>query len=303
MKNTFTFICIIICLITISYIDSYAEKATVIRDGSLLFELPDVNSSVVDILPKGKQVEKVAPSGEFTEVVLPENGTRGFLRNTALTGTNSSLEPPISETSMSAEENYNSMNRDLDNLEQSVTVLDKSLSQLEELKENKPEPVVVPEGEDKMFPPAPFSSKVSVGAFAGYLTEASEATGGVNLLWFPDKLGGFAVELEASYSSLDYNISAYGFNAGLMIPFPWKLMDKFVPYVAAAGGMELLSDGKAGNTSIESRTVTAFNVGGGIVARVSRTIMLRADFRTILKVDDNDERYEGRGYLSLMRDF
>ena len=112
------------------------------------------------------------------------------------------------------------MNRDLDNLEQSVTVLDKSLSQLEELKENKPEPVVVPEGEYKMFPPAPFSSKVSVGAFAGYLTGHRKPPEELTCSGSPTSWAGLQLNSRQSYSSLDYNISAYGFNAGLMIPFP-----------------------------------------------------------------------------------
>lgn len=303
MNNKIRIICVITCLLGLSYISSYAEQATVVRDGSLLFELPDVNSSVVDILPKGKIVETVARSGDFTEVVLSENGTRGFLRNTALTGTDVSLEPPKNISSMSAEESFNSMNRDLDNLEQNVMVLDKKLGQFENLKEKLPEPAAMPLEKEKKFPPAPFSSTMSVGVFGGYLTEVSGATGGISILWFSGKLSGVALELEATYSSLDYERESYGFNAGLLFPFPWKVIDRLTPYIVAGGGMDWAGDGIVNSTVIKSQSIAGFSAGGGIMAEINTKTRLRADFRTMLKIADSEDYYEGRGYLSLMRDF
>jgi len=284
-----------------------AEQAAVSRDGTLLFQEPSGGAAVLDILPRGTRLELVRRGEQWSEVLIVESDTRGFIRTTALISLAEATAPL--EAGFSLEEAsplYESLRRDLDESDSKIEKIERTLDQLEKMvriysrldsgmlgasrESGKPEA-----WSETLQAGCPLGYSLGFQLFSGAYLKEKDFTAGGAVSWFPKTTAGFGIELEGGYISLKAGEKGTSLNLSLLYPLPLK-SSRLLPFVLGGGGAVRMN--AAGSGSVYKTRATA-HLGLGALYRLSDGFSLRAELRGQRCRD----QYDGRGSLSLLRGF
>jgi hypothetical protein len=275
-----------------------AEQVVLGRDGTLAFQDPSGGSTVLDILPRGTRLELVNRGEQWSEVLLPESNTRGFIRTDAL--------QPFAETTVRTEAGiseqytsplFNTLQQELDKSDVKIRKIESTMDQLEKMIEMYAQSgsgmIGAPgesrrkgalrrgAGEDR-----PLAYSYGFHVFSGVYFEGKDFTAGGAVSWFPESLAGFGLELEGGYIAMEGDRSGASLNLSLLYPLPLKKAG-LLPFIAGGGGVVRLSDGDAG---VGSDNRLATHLGLGALYRLSDDFDLRGELRAQKCEDDFDGR-------------
>ena len=182
-----------------------ADQVVLGRDGTLVFQAPSSESTVLDILPRGTRLELVNRGEQWSEVLILESNTRGFIRTDAFqfsAETAGRAEAGISPQYTSPL--YNTLQQELDNSDAKILKIERTMDQLEKMigmyaqsgsgmigapAESRRKDVLreVP-GED-----SPLAYSYGFHVFSGVYFEGNDFTAGGAVSWFPEPLAGFSL--------------------------------------------------------------------------------------------------------------
>lgn len=303
-----------------------AQNVTIMRDGSLVFEQPGERSAVLDILPRGANVELVDRGPVWCEIILRNPTRRGFIRADALNPAPDSemqlpkrdLPPavtpsPEAAVSLSAGSAFENQMHVLDGTERRIRDLDRSLIEINELvdtlklmrlqqvargpvKRNS-KPVQEDSGREQ----GSDHPRLAVNAFAAYFPDSREILAGAGVLWRPSVLRGVNLELNAGYlipddSGVD---GSYLAEAGVLSPLGLRY-SVFRPYLAVSAGIVRRDPGVTG---VKGRTDMLVSAGAGTFVEFSSRSMLRIEVRQNMEFLDGNRHDDRRIGLAFARWF
>ena len=284
-----------------------AEQVVLGRDGTLVFQAPGGGSTVLDILPRGTRLELVNRGEQWSEVLLMESNTRGFIRTDAL--------QPFAETTVRAEAGisaqytsplYNTLQQELDKSDAKIRKIESTMDQLEKMIEmyaqsgsgmigalaesRRKDALRGGPGVDRHL-----AYSYGFQVFGGVYFEGKDFTAGGAVSWFPELLAGFGLELEGGYLAMEDDRSGTSLNLSLLYPLPLKRAG-LLPFIAGGGGVVRLTDGDAGLGS-DNRVAT--HLGLGAFYRLSDDFNLRGE----LRAQNCEDEFDGRVSLALHHGF
>lgn len=303
-----------------------AQNVTVMRDGSLVFEQPGERSAVLDILPRGMNVELVDRGPVWCEIILRNPTRRGFIRAEALTASSGEAMPlperslpapaasaaPAMQTqstlaALPAETGNSSFDqkmRSLDRTEEQIRGLNRSLIEVsglvDTLKLYRMQAATAPKqkrrakmsaaGESQSM--AGDGSAWNVGALAGYYLDSRETLAGAGLLWQPQALRGLNLELNIGWlipdeSGADGSLLV---EAGALLPVK-RHFGRLQPYIAVNTGMVRRDPGVSG---LKKRTDLIAAVGAGTFLELNQRSRIRLEVRQSFEFLEQDHHSDQR---------
>ncbi|MBN2289141.1 MAG: hypothetical protein JXQ83_07395 [Candidatus Glassbacteria bacterium] len=287
-----------------------AEEAAVGRDGTLVFQSPDGSSAVLDILPRGTRLELVKRGEEWSEVMLPESNTRGFVRTSALQlSAMAAAQEGKALLSGPASPLYNTLQEELNKSDAKIRRIEQAVSHLEGMVDKYTQADSAMHGKrgakgkalrSQEFPEAggSWAGYRGFDLFSGMYTKEKDLTIGGAVSWFPESMSGFGLELEAGYLFLEGDRRGAGLSLDLLYPLGWS-RPWLMPYLCAGGGLFYLS----GVDGAGSETNPSANLGAGALCPLSSGFSLRPDLRLFASFNDGERNIDGRFFLALHRGF
>ena len=282
-----------------------AEEAMVSRDGTLMFQAPDENSAVLDILAKGARLNLVEISGEWCKVSSADTSHAGYIRKQSL---QIGPQPAEMETRPQdpGSEAYQYLQQQLNQTESKLRQSARTLDSLGKMIEKLDQPVMPVKGRKKAAMkgmtgmPVPSmglsSAGYAVSLFSGFQYEGKDPTAGLSVLWNPGFIGKLGLEAEGGLIfQQGTQDGSYG-TLGLVYPLS-MYRGCITPYLAAGGGVVVRDKIVAGATGNDLNP--AANLGLGAMLTLRGGLDLRGDLRAVAEFPKSKKKLTGRFYLGL----
>lgn len=297
-----------------------AEEVEIMRDGSLVFELPNDRAAVLDILPRGTRVELMDRGPQWSEVMLSAPTRRGYIRTEALLPSSASMPrqeipspaappPQTARPAATVQQSagsgpvYDNMMHSLDRTESRIRALERTLKDMLEMVDSLEMRRLDPRfpGRSRTYNDpgmgGPAGPRWAIQSVGGYYLDSRDYLAGVSLLWRPRGLKGISFELEGGYliQDLPGADGAVTLNLGTVLPLgpsDWRVL----PYAAAWAGA-VRRQYAATETGPDTNPLASVGLGGFI--RLSERVHLRAEFRSVFEFAEGDTGSDQRVGLSL----
>jgi len=292
-------------LLLLSVECAHAEIAVVVRDGSLVFEEPNSDSAVLDILARGTDLEVLERGGDWCKVLLPDMSREGYIRTDAVE-TGESVSSQYQRAPGTSSSLFLKLQGKLDNTEaklrQALRLLD-NLEQMLELQETGKlgeagggagaSAERFAPGESRLARMA--SGNLSFNIFYGLFFKDNDFTAGGSLVWSPRFFAPFSLEVESGSTFLAGEKDALYANLDLLYPLPWEIRG-IRSYLALGAGMVRLE--LESGAGIRKEVNPAANLGIGAIVPLVGKLNLRADMRSRLEFRDGEKVRKERFYLA-----
>jgi len=277
------------------------QQAVVKRDGSLLFQEPDDESAVLDILSRGTKLRIVEQVGQWCKVLTSDSERQGFVSRDAVRI--GGVPPDMLEPSVEpGSEAYENLQRELDKsearLRQTRRVLEnleRMLEKLEQAKQAGPESGRQP-GMAKPVQSSLHFHSFGFNIYSGLFFDGTDYTVGLSSLWSPGFIKPLSIEIEGGVAFLEDQQEAVYANFGLIFPF-WIGWERITPYLAMGGGLIRRETGPLRLTETDLNPLA--DLGAGILLNLKGGLELRADLRSVVEFSKTEDKFDGRFYLGL----
>ncbi len=306
----FTFrILLIAALILFAAGGAIGQEAVVTRDGSLLFQEPDDESAVLDILSRGTELQMLEQVGQWCKVLTSDSAQQGFIRRDALRI--DAIVPGMMQPSVrSGSEAYQNLQRELDKSETSLRQTQRALENLErmlkslgQLKQDVPESsresemIVKREaGITRPVESSLYSYSFGFNLYTGLYFDGRGNTVGASSLWSPAFVKPLSIEIEGGFTFLEGQDEAIYANLGLIFPF-WVGWEWMSPYLAMGGGVVRRETGPPRLSDTDINPLA--NLGVGVLLNLKGGLNLRADLRSVVEFGNTEDKFDGRFYLAM----
>ena len=281
-----------------------AEEVAVGRDGTLVFQSPNADSAVLDILPRGRIMELVDRGSQWSEVVLNDSNS-GFIRSEDLINPAELSYGSREEVTSQSSSLYRTLQDELNKSDEKIRKIELAMDQLEKVVEMYAQNDSAMGLSNGKFPgskgrgkisgeDAPLSGRLGFLVFSGLYFEEKELTAGLAVSWFPRALKGLAFELEGGYHAMKNDLQGGTVNLNLLYPIGSEDL-RFRPYLSAGSGIFYTSGSNGQKSDID----TSANLGLGAVCPLSHGVSLRLDSRLFFRFMDGEQKNDGRFYLAL----
>ena len=277
------------------------QEAVVNRDGSLLFQEPDDESAVLDILSRGTKLQMLEQVGQWCKVLTSDSAQQGFVRRDAVRI--GAVPPDMLEPSVEpGSEAYQNLQRELGKSEARLRQTQRVLENLERMLEKLEQAdQAVPESGRESGMAKPVESGLNSHSFgfnvySGLFFDDTDYTVGLSSLWSPEFIKPLGIEIEGGLTFLGDQQEAVYANLGLIFPF-WIGWERINPYLAMGGGLIRRETGPLRLTETELNPLA--NLGAGILLNLKGSLDLRADLRSVVEFSKTEDKFDGRFYLGL----
>ena len=294
-------ILLVAALILFTAASAAGQQAVVTSDGSLLFQEPDDESAVLDILSRGTKLQIVEEMGQWCKVLTSDSAQQGFVRKDAV---RIGAVPPeaLDPSAEPGSEAYQNFQRELDKSEVRLRQTQRILGNLERMLEKleQAEQAVVEGGlESTMAKPVEGglrSHSLGFNIYSGLFFDGTDYTVGLSSIWSPSFIKPLGIEIEGGLTFLEDQQEAVYANFGLIFPF-WIGWERINPYLAMGGGLIRRETGPLRLT--ETNLNPLANLGVGILLNLKGSLELRADFRSVVEFSETEDKFDGRFYLGI----
>ncbi len=285
------------------------QEAVVNRDGSLLFQEPDDESAVLDILSRGTKLQMIEQLGQWCKVLTSGSAQQGFIsRDAVRIGT---MLPGMMQPSVrSGSEAYQNLQSELDKSEtrlrqtqRALENIERMLEKLGQLNQAAPESsreseMIVKREADITGPveSSLYSHSFGFNLYSGLYFDGRDNTVGVSSLWSPAFIRPLSIEIEGGLTFLEDQDEAIYANFGLIFPF-WTGWEWMNPYLAMGGGVLRRETGPPRLSDTDINPLA--NLGAGVVLNLKGGLNLRADLRSVVEFSNTEDKFDGRFYLGL----
>ncbi|OGG03022.1 MAG: hypothetical protein A3F83_05545 [Candidatus Glassbacteria bacterium RIFCSPLOWO2_12_FULL_58_11] len=282
-----------------------AEEAMVIRDGTLMFQMPNESSAVLDILAKGARLNLVEVSGDWCKVSTADPDHAGYIRKLSLRvgPPPSGIETPPQDPGSEA---YQYLQQQLDQTESKLRQSARTLDSLEKMLEMLEQPVMPVKGRRKaamkgvsgMAVPSMSlgSAGFAASLFSGFQYEGKDPTAGLSLVWNPGFSGTLALEAEGGLIFQQGTQDVPYGTLGLLYPLG-MYRNCITPYLAAGGGVIVRDKIITGATGNDLNPTANLGLGAMLILRGG--LDLRGDLRAVAEFPKSKYKLTGRFYLGL----
>jgi len=286
------------------------QEAVVSRDGSLLFQEPEDESAVLDILSRGTKLRILEQAGQWCKVLTSDSAQQGFIRtDVVLIG---ALPPDemLKSSARPGSESYQNLQRELDKSEARLRQTQQVLENIERLLEKLEQPQqAVPgsgtEPETALKSQAGtawpvesslYSHSFGLNVYSGLLFDGMDYTVGISSLWSPAFIKPLSVEIEGGFTLLENQQEAVSASLGLVFPL-WMAWEWINPYLVMGGGVVRRETGPLRQSETDLNPLA--NLGVGVLVNLKSNLNLRADLRSVVEFSETEDKFDGRFYLGL----